>query len=222
MRLPCPIWTIDDKGKFEKGKQPKSKDKSLRQVGILLDNGSTASQAVGPPLSDVEMSWLGRSFPDVGRKMLQLTPLALQNVDRDDSVLGRYANQDGQGLKPNLKYSTLVKKAFRKRFWKSDEITPDGYTLMEQNFSLFWGLSIMLYESTLVSDDTPFDRWIKGDESALSDSAKEGFEIFTNQGKRISCHSGPEFSGAAISQLRGVLAAPDEPLIKFIADADWS
>jgi cytochrome c peroxidase len=210
------LWSINKKGKFKKGKQPKSKDKSLRQVGILLDNGSTASQAVGPPLSDVEMSWLGRSFPDVGRKMLQLTPLALQKVHCDDSVLGRYANQDGQGLKPNLKYSTLIKEAFSKRFWKSDEITPDGYTLMEQNFSLFWGLSIMLYESTLVSDDTPFDRWIKGDKSALSESAKEGFEIFTNQGKCINCHSGPEFTGAAISQLRGVLAAPDEPLIEFM------
>ena len=185
-------------------------------MSILLDNASLASQAVGPPLSGIEMSWDGRMFPDLGRKMLQLTPLALQKVHCDDSVLGRYANRRGYGLKPRLKYSRLVQKAFRSRFWRSSEVTPDGYTLMEQNFSLFWGLSVMLYESTLVSDDSPFDRWMNGDESALSDSAKEGFEIFTNQGSCIACHSGPEFTGAAVSQLRGVLADPDEPLIELM------
>ena len=31
--------------------------------------------------------------------------------------------------------------------------------MMEANFSLYWGLSIMLYEATLVSDDTPWDRF---------------------------------------------------------------
>src|SRR5262245_50992140 len=42
-------------------------DGSLAEVHILLDNGATASQAVGPPLSDVEMSWNGRSFRELGR-----------------------------------------------------------------------------------------------------------------------------------------------------------
>ena len=55
-------------------------------VSILLDNAAMASLAVGPPLSDVEMSWAGRTFPDVGRKMLQLRPLAKQHVDPQDSV----------------------------------------------------------------------------------------------------------------------------------------
>ena len=34
---------------------------------------------------------------------------------------------------------------------------PKGYTQMEQNFSMFWGISIMLYEQTLISDRSEFD-----------------------------------------------------------------
>ena len=34
--------------------------------------------------------------------------------------------------------------------------------LMVNNFSLYWGLSIMLYESTLVSNDSPFDQMLRG------------------------------------------------------------
>ena len=32
---------------------------------------------------------------------------------------------------------------------------------MEYNFSLFFGLAVQAYEATLVSDDTPFDRFLR-------------------------------------------------------------
>ena len=57
-------------------------------VRIRLNNAALASQAVGPPNSDVEMSWNGRTFAELGRKMLSLRPLAQQFVAADDSVLG--------------------------------------------------------------------------------------------------------------------------------------
>ena len=193
-----------------------AKNKELARERILLDNASLASQAVGPPLSEVEMSWLGRTFPDLGRKMLPLRPLAQQFVHPEDSVLGPSANRKGLGLKSQIDYADLVRKSFRNRLWDSTELTPDGYTLMEQNFALFWGLSIMMYESTLVSDDSPFDRFMKGDNEALSLSAQQGFDIFMNQGRCSACHGGPEFTGAAISQLRGVLAEPGEAMIEFM------
>ncbi len=34
-----------------------------------------------------------------------------------------------------------------------------GYTQLEQNFSMFWGISVMLYEATLISDQSKFDTW---------------------------------------------------------------
>lgn len=182
---------------------------TVEQVRIQLENASLASQAVGPPLSDVEMSWLGRTFPELGRKMFSLRPLALQKVHKDDSVLGPFADS-GTGL-TDVDYATMVRAAFHDQWWKSQTTTPEGYTLMEANFSLFWGLSILLYESTLVSDDSKFDQFEKGSVD-LTDAEKSGLEIFKGEGKCINCHGGPEFTGATVSQIRGVISPEPDPI----------
>tara|TARA_R110002072_G_scaffold303069_2_gene492695 strand:- start:21823 stop:24201 length:2379 start_codon:yes stop_codon:yes gene_type:complete len=189
---------------------------SIERVRILIDNASLASQAVGPPLSDVEMSWLGRSFPELGRKMFSLPPLALQEVHEEDGVLGDYANHGGTGLKSGVNYPRLIRQAFQEKWWKSEELTPDGFTQMEANFTLFWGLAINLYEATLVSDDTPFDHFSKGNEESLSESARRGLKIFLNEGKCIVCHEGPEFTGATISALRGA-RSNEADFVEFMA-----
>jgi cytochrome c peroxidase len=191
---------------------------SLSKVKILLDNASLASQAVGPPNNEVEMAWNGRTFPELGMKMLSLPPLAKQKVHSKDSVLGKYADTKGDGLKDSLvpDYATLVKAAFHPKWWNSTKLVDNEFTHMEANFSLFWGLSIMLYESTLVSDDTPFDRFAKGDKKALSKSAQEGLRIFLNEGKCINCHSGAQFTGATVDQLRKDRTERNEGLIEFM------
>jgi cytochrome c peroxidase len=134
---------------------------------LLLENASLASQAVGPPLNSIEMSCAGRTFPDLGRKLLARAPLAFQAVDPDDSVLGAYAHVGGQGLEPGYSYAWLIQQAFAPKYWslpgkfsKQDgALLPDaaGYTQMESNMSMFWGLSIMLYEASLISDQSEFD-----------------------------------------------------------------
>ncbi|MEY3175299.1 MAG: hypothetical protein RLZZ436_3213 [Planctomycetota bacterium] len=187
----------------------------LEPVRILLDNAALASQAVGPVNSSVEMSWLARSFPEVGRKMFALRPLGLQKIAADDSVLGVYRHSSGRGLDPvHASYAALIRAAFRPEWWSSNKITADGYTQMEANFSLYWGLALMMYQSTLVSDQAPIDQFARGDEQALSPQAKEGMKIFLGAGKCINCHGGPEFAGATVSKLRGALG--NGGLIEFM------
>src|SRR5262249_59618952 len=70
----------------------------LQKVRLSVDRASLASQAVGPPLSDVEMSAAGRSWLKLGKKMLSLRPLAQQAVHPEDSVLGPLVSADGDGL----------------------------------------------------------------------------------------------------------------------------
>ncbi|MFL5299054.1 MAG: cytochrome c peroxidase, partial [Anaeromyxobacteraceae bacterium] len=67
-------------------------------VGIAPVHLSTASQADGPPLSNLEMAFTGKTFSDLGRKMLdpKLVPLALQQVSPQDAVLGAIANAKGK------------------------------------------------------------------------------------------------------------------------------
>ncbi|MGB8842496.1 MAG: cytochrome c peroxidase [Aliidongia sp.] len=54
--------------------------------------------------------------------------------------------------------------------------------------------SIATYERTVVSGQAPFDRWISGDDAAISDSAKRGFDLFNGKANCAVCHSGWNFT----------------------------
>ena len=51
------------------------------------------------------------------------------------------------------------------------------------------GMALASYERTLLSGNSAFDRWYYGkDETALNDSEKRGFQLFTGKGNCASCH----------------------------------
>ena len=55
--------------------------------------------------------------------------------------------------------------------------------------------AIATFERTLLSGDSPFDRWKFGqDASALSPAAVRGFEVFRGRAKCVKCHLVDEFS----------------------------
>lgn len=56
--------------------------------------------------------------------------------------------------------------------------------------------AIAAYERTLATPDTPYDRFIRGDEAALTEGQKRGMWLFETLGC-VVCHSGPNFSGAS-------------------------
>jgi cytochrome c peroxidase len=176
----------------------------VRQT-IRIPLSSLASQAVGPPLSDLEMSFSGRTFPEVGRKLIPRVPLAAQLVHPQDSVLGVLSratlNPNGTisgqaGL--NTTYTAMIQAAFRPEYWDSLQLI-NGYTQMETNFSLFFGLAVQLYEAILVSNQSPFDRFMNGDNTALTSNQLRGFNVFMNKGGCVACHFGAEFSDASVS-----------------------
>ncbi|HCI13058.1 MAG TPA: hypothetical protein DFK12_03630 [Gallionellaceae bacterium] len=57
--------------------------------------------------------------------------------------------------------------------------------------------AIAAYERTLITPDAAYDRFVRGDESALSAAQLRGMELFQSVGC-IQCHSGPNFSGASV------------------------
>lgn len=54
--------------------------------------------------------------------------------------------------------------------------------------------AVATYERTVVSGWSPFDRWVDGDESAVSESAKRGFDLFVGSAGCSACHSGWNFT----------------------------
>lgn len=181
------------------------------QEGGLVD-ASLASIAVGPVLSLFEMTSFQRTFPDLhfsfqtSVQMVEMAaPLAGQLVDPSDSVLGSLSAYPHPGLSiPS--YGAMVQDAFQPQWWNSNH-PQSGLTLLEENLSLFWGLAIREYLSTLVADSgltahTPFDRYQAGDTNALTTRQVEGLRLFVNTtaqgGANCStCHAVPEFTRAS-------------------------
>lgn len=191
-----PFGLRDQNAKVWKATKPND----LKQVAIDLDNASLASQAVGPPLSDFEMSAAGRTFPDLGRKMLNRRPLALQRVHKEDGVLGSRSLSPQPGLS-TATYAELVRAAFKPEWWQG-ALMIKNYSHMETNFSLFFGLAIQMYESTLVSDETPFDDYAEGKTNALTAQQKRGLDLFFGDAHCANCHGGAEFTKATVYHIK--------------------
>lgn len=55
-------------------------------------------------------------------------------------------------------------------------------------------MAIATFERTIVSGSAPFDRWIEGDERAIGESAKRGFDLFNSKAACAECHRGWNFT----------------------------
>jgi cytochrome c peroxidase len=123
--------------------------------------------------------------------------------------------RDPSGTGLGTSYGALIQSAFRPEWWASTVIV-DGngnpvasptagstgqFSQTEFNFSLFWGLAVDLYMTQLVSDQTRFDQFLAGNNNALTSQEQQGFSIFGGKGQCAKCHSGPELTSAAVSQV---------------------
>lgn len=68
------------------------------------------------------------------------------------------------------------------------KVYPDGFT--QKNITD----AIAQFERTLTTPNSPFDRYLRGDENALSPAAKKGYEIFKTANCSV-CHSGQNLGG---------------------------
>ncbi|MEX2137638.1 MAG: cytochrome c peroxidase [Pirellulales bacterium] len=61
--------------------------------------------------------------------------------------------------------------------------------------------ALAAFERSLVTGSSPFDRYLAGEQDALSDEAKRGLELFTGDAGCIRCHSGPLLSDGEFYRL---------------------
>jgi len=62
-------------------------------------------------------------------------------------------------------------------------------------------LALATFERSIVSGEAPFDRWIGGDEKAISEAAKRGFDVFNGKGNCAACHTGWAFTDASFHDI---------------------
>ncbi len=53
------------------------------------------------------------------------------------------------------------------------------------------GLAIAAFERTLLANRAPWQRWLRGEATAMNDAAKRGAVLFLGKGGCTACHSGP-------------------------------
>ena len=83
-------------------------------------------------------------------------------------------------LKNIPEYVELFQEAFKE----------GGASLSKENL----GKAIATFERSIVSKNSPYDRYVKGNQDALTPMQKEGLLLFYTKANCVNCHSGPMFS----------------------------
>lgn len=65
--------------------------------------------------------------------------------------------------------------------------------------------AIAAFEETLVTPNSRFDKWLKGDKKALSQNELEGYKLFKDSGC-VACHNGPAVGGNSFQKM-GIVEA---------------
>ena len=142
------------------------------QAGGALEN-----QAVGPPLSALEMACEGATWSAIHQKLALATPLAL--AKQIPTALSDFIAAHG-GSYPKL---------FQAAFGAAQTSGPED----EINTRRI-AFAIATHERRLRSDQTAWDRWNAGDDAALSPAQLRGLGLFLNKARCEQCHRAPAFA----------------------------
>ena len=74
--------------------------------------------------------------------------------------------------------------------------------------------AIAAYERTVNSVHSPYDRWVQGDDKALTPAQKKGLVVFFGRGKCSQCHNPPLFTDSDFHNI-GVPNAGYEKAAQF-------
>lgn len=172
---------------------PQFIDPQTGQVALNA-GGALEAQSVNPPLSNAEMGHDGIDWGAISEKLRTARPLALATSHPADVATA---------LAGNPSYPELFRRAFG-----TDQINARRIAF-----------AIATYERTLVSDQTPWDRFLAGDNTAMTPAQVQGFNAFQAHSCAV-CHS------VANQQLTGFgfrsigLRPPQEDLGRQIVTGD--
>lgn len=215
---------------------------SLASQAVAPLTSDLEMSAPGGTLGDVARR-LAQNPRRISKFLRSRRPLAKQQVHPQDSVLGGLSRFPYRGLTVES-YDDMVKAAFQNVWWDSNRyvrVAEDGtisftttlppgyllddvedYSLLQYNFGLFFGLAVQAYEATLISDDTPWDRfrrqhptstdpmlnpWVNTSPDHISRLALFGAHLFNDRFRGATnircsnCHELAEFTDASVTRI---------------------
>jgi len=116
---------------------------------------------------------------------------------RDMVTEAHFMNADGRIVQERLKQIPEYVKLWEDAFGKGSD--PYGPRMFN---------ALGAFMQTLESRNVPFDRFAKGEATAISEQAKLGMQVFNGKGGCVQCHNGPIASDGKLHRL-GVPEHPD-------------
>ncbi|GHN01245.1 cytochrome-c peroxidase [Cytophagales bacterium WSM2-2] len=164
-----------DRSDFSNGRIPLLGRNSQTIINVAYNGLISGSQKYDPMTAP--MFWDGR------RKSIEIQcigPPTVFNIMLGDAYSSAVTYDSLVArLKKIPEYETLFSEAFG---------TPNSIT--KENIAK----AIAAFERTIVSANSAYDRYVKGDRSALTDDEKLGLQLFYTKANCVTCHSGPMFS----------------------------
>ena len=115
----------------------------------------------------------------------------------EEQARGPVTNPGEMGMKSwddvvaRLKAMPEYNKAFAAAFSGENSVTADNAVK-----------AIAAYERTLITPNSPYDKYVKGDKAALTEQQLRGMNTFAEVGC-VGCHSGPAFNGPQLPEGTG-------------------
>ncbi len=198
---PIPADNPQSAAKIELGKKLYF-DPRLSSTGTVSCNSCHNVMAGGddnrPVSVGVDGKTGGRSAPTVWNSAF----LSVQFWDGrapslEEQARGPVTNPVEMGMKDwnavtkRLKAIPGYEPMFKAVFKDKDPITADNTVK-----------AIAAYERTLITPNSPYDRYVKGDQTALTEQQVQGMKTFAQTGC-LTCHMGANFSGPSLAMGTG-------------------
>lgn len=109
-----------------------------------------------------------------------------RSVDLEDQAQHPFLNPVEMGLPTHEPILEIVRedREYQRAFRQVFDVQPEEVTMEHVQ------MAIASFERTLITGNSPFDRWyFGGEQNAVSEDAKRGFEVFMKQGRCVSCHT---------------------------------
>jgi cytochrome c peroxidase len=154
-------------------------DNRPNSVGVKAQTGGRSAPTVWNSAFNSVQFWDGRAASLEAQAKGPVTNPIEMGMKSWDDVVKRLGEIPG------------YKTAFEAAFGSNNPITADHAVM-----------AIAAYERTLITPNSAYDRYVKGDSKALTEQEARGLKTFAEAGC-VSCHSGPAFNGPSLPEGTG-------------------
>lgn len=167
-------------------------DGKVHSIGIKNQKGDVNSPTIFNAVFNFSQFWDGRA------------------KDLQEQAAGPIENPVEMGNNFENVINTLSKTNYKEKF---NLIYKDGIT--KNNITD----AIAEFEKTLITPDSPFDNYLRGDENAITEKQKKGYTLFKSKGC-ISCHHGQNIGGNLYNKFGLLISIKDDNLGRYNVTKD--